>query len=656
MCEQLPLLAAALGPELASAGPLSEALELTSDEHPEVRAAAFDCGAALLAFCDEERRVTLLEPALRRTVAECLNSLQSPEMAESGGDHAPMVVLSRVAASLSFLFDRLRECGGLVGSLITETRMDGASLYDQLLLALARSPSIDHRCACTEALPAYASGLPHLPTLHACVKALREDDDVEIRQAVAGKLSEVAVALGPAAAAEVVLPLALSILEREPPETLLPLLTSLPTLVRVISPLGGQEGYRAPSPPCLSRLALGTQLLPLLLNLEAPLSSSWRAHHVLLLQYGTLTDYLEPQTLFTLVVPSLFAQLTTKIAAPNRLEAIRILCMQLRRLRTATQRAEVCGRLVRDLGNSDTYALRLNFTHVCGLLLDPSPPCGCSRQFFKAHHLHTSLLQLATDPVANVRLHVCGLLPALKRSLRLPADADALQNLHHAVVALQSDPARDVAHAAAAAEGSLRQLDMLTEGAPLRSSSGAEERRWEAEDGARLREEEALARAEQEALAEAKRRAADELAERARAAYSLKMAAGGGDVGRKSGDHQEHYRRNSRELASSASGPRSSRDTSGSGFSRATGAASSVKPGSTSPAQSARLDPRTSREVSYDAGMGHLGSGGSSSSSSIPASPALSGRRNSRGTVGDMLAPPSNHSGNSSARGRRTTH
>ena len=85
-------------------------------------------------------------------------------------------------------------------------------------------------------------------------------------------------------------------------------------------------------------------------------------------------------------------------------------------------------------------------------------PCGCSHVFFKAHGMHSAMLSLAADAVANVRLHLCSLLPTLKRTLRLPTDAEALQRLHHAVVALQSDRYRDVGTAAGAAEGTMSQV------------------------------------------------------------------------------------------------------------------------------------------------------------------------------------------------------
>ena len=58
---------------------------------------------------------------------------------------------------------------------------------------------------------------------------------------------------------------------------------------------------------------------------------------------------LEPATLQSLVLPALFAQLAPPSAVPVRREAVRVICMQLRRLRTATHRADACTRLVREL-------------------------------------------------------------------------------------------------------------------------------------------------------------------------------------------------------------------------------------------------------------------------------------------------------------------
>merc|ERR1719454_346297 len=152
--------------------------------------------------------------------------------------------------------------------------------------------------------------------------------------------------------------------------------------------------------------------------------------------------------------------------------------------------------------------MRLLYLYTCFLMLASTAPCGCSRQFFKAHALHEHMLDLAMDHVPNVRLKLVAMLPRLKRALRLPADAAALEKLHHAVVSLQADTAPDVRAAAVAAEQELHSVEVLTEGAPRRSllAIGGAAQAWivaeEEEDAARLREEEVLLCAEQDAAAE----------------------------------------------------------------------------------------------------------------------------------------------------------
>ena len=661
MCEQLQCIAAALPPEVVSSGPLAEALELTMDEHPGVRAAAFECGTALLGSCDASARATVLEPALRRVVAPCLLALDAPDAFVGVSGVGPSVgtppeeVLQRVAASLPKLFERLHACGALTDGSLDETRVEGVTIYERLVEAFARSVVTEHRLACVDALVAYASamaedggGVPR--RFSAIMRLLHQDAELCVRRALSASHVPVAVSLGPSGAAEAVLPLALSVLEREDPEVLLPLLGALPDLLALLAPLdaAGAASNVPAAPGCPSGYALGSQLLPLLLNLEMPITArpaSWRGSLTLLEQFGALTAYLEPGTLYSLVLPVLFGRLTTEAAAPVRLQAARVICLQLRRLRTASQRSEVCSRLVSQLGCAEAFSLRLLFTSVCGMLLVPRCPYGCSRAFFKAHHLHTALLNLASDPVPNVRLRVCELLPYLKRALRLPADADALQRLHHAVIELQSDSARDVRLGASKVTGLLRELDMSSDGSPLRRdslTSTPTDRQWEADDAARLGEEEALARSEHEALAESRRRAADELSERARAAYARKVAAvDTGALGRTRSCERGDGRRASRDLdpgdrlaamaqlGTALGTPATQRSTCGgsssssllqhSGSSGSSclggGAASQRSTAAGASSAPAGVRARLSRDVGFDPGMGHLAGNGSSGNS-----------------------------------------
>jgi serine/threonine-protein phosphatase 4 regulatory subunit 4 len=55
-----------------------------------------------------------------------------------------------------------------------------------------------------------------------------------------------------------------------------------------------------------------------------------------------------------------------------------------------------------------------------------------SKTFFKEYFFEF-VLELASDPVANVRLRLCRILPALKGLLKLPTDRNLLQQLDSSV-------------------------------------------------------------------------------------------------------------------------------------------------------------------------------------------------------------------------------
>ena len=69
-----------------------------------------------------------------------------------------------------------------------------------------------------------------------------------------------------------------------------------------------------------------------------------------------------------------------------------------------------------------------------------------SRQFFKEYFFE-SLLELALDPVPNIRLRLCPLLPKLKAHIKLPTDRNLLQQLESYVrKLLMNEEDRDVLH------------------------------------------------------------------------------------------------------------------------------------------------------------------------------------------------------------------
>ena len=247
------------------------------------------------------------------------------------------------------------------------------------------------------------------------------------------------------------------------------------------------------------------RLLPALVELDGRLSQShWRTSHALLSSLAVLVRCLDPALLHMQLLPALLRHTAAAAAAPNRQLAVRLLCQLHRRLRSTAQRAELCAWLVRELGQGRSYQQRLLYLDACALLLGDEEALACSRTLFKAQGMHFPATDLATDPVSNVRLKLCGLLLPLKRTLRLPADAQALELLHLGTVALQADPSRDVRAAAAAVQPALGSVEVLMEGAARRATAAGGARR-EALDAVLQAEEEALRSEEERASAERER-------------------------------------------------------------------------------------------------------------------------------------------------------
>ena len=357
--------------------------------------------------------------------------------------------------------------------------------------------------------------------VHAFMLLLANDADDDVVAAVAGALPPLASALtgaedgtAPFATRRLLLPPLLDLLATAPAAALDPLLDPFASLLDALT--AGEEDVEG------ARAEIAAQLVAPFRRLDELFAADWRRLHRL---YSTaawaIVEGADPTLLHAQLVPVLFERATADgAAAPTRELAAALLCRVLRRLRSAAQRDELCGRLVRELGRGATARRRLLFAYACRLLLAVDddaaavgkavelPPsmasaaCACSRHYFKARGFFDAMLDASRDAVPNVRLQLCALLPALKRALRLPGDGARLEKLTHAAVALKSDGARDVRAAAVEAEAALRLVEVLPEGAPLKAYGNNDERSAAEADAARYAEEEAVVRAEQEAAAE----------------------------------------------------------------------------------------------------------------------------------------------------------
>lgn len=115
-------------------------------------------------------------------------------------------------------------------------------------------------------------------------------------------------------------------------------------------------------------------------------------------------------------------------------------------------RLQVLVRIIRDFARSPSAPVRLIFPHVAAAALSTF-----SASFF-SQHLLPALLPLCADRVADVRVAAAPLLPAAKRTIRLPDGVADLEAVNTAAANLLMDPDRRVSAAARAMTAQLKAV------------------------------------------------------------------------------------------------------------------------------------------------------------------------------------------------------
>ncbi|TKC42517.1 hypothetical protein EI555_000998 [Monodon monoceros] len=116
-----------------------------------------------------------------------------------------------------------------------------------------------------------------------------------------------------------------------------------------------------------------------------------------------------------------------KNVLPVQKAASRTLCIFLRYNRKQEQRHEVIQKLIEQLGQGKSYWNRLRFLDTCEFIIEIF-----SKSFF-CKYFFLPAIELTHDPVANVRMKLCYLLPKVKSTLKIPADKHLLQQLEMCV-------------------------------------------------------------------------------------------------------------------------------------------------------------------------------------------------------------------------------
>ncbi|XP_027529685.1 serine/threonine-protein phosphatase 4 regulatory subunit 4 isoform X2 [Neopelma chrysocephalum] len=417
MCRQLEHIARGIGTELTKTVVLPELVELARDEGSSVRLAAFETLVNLLDMFDADDRSQTVLPLVK---SFCEKSFKADES---------------ILVSLSFHLGKL--CNGLYGIFTPEQHLRFLEFYKKLstlglqqenghndnqlhLQTLEQEKKyISVRKNCAYNFPAMIVFVDpknfHLE-LYSIFFCLCHDPEVPVRYTMAISFFEVAKLLN--SDVYTIHKELVTLLQDESLEVLDALVGHLPEILELMANRGENNGSE-------SKLLSIPDLIPALTTAEqrAATSLKWRTHEKLLQKYACLPHIISSDQIYYRFLHRMLTIILTNNVLPVQKAAARTLCIYLRYNRKQEQRHEVIQKLIEQLGQGKSYWNRLRFLDTCEFIMELF-----SKSFF-CKYFFLPVLELTHDPVANVRMKLCYLLPKVKSTLKIPTDKHLLQQL-----------------------------------------------------------------------------------------------------------------------------------------------------------------------------------------------------------------------------------
>ncbi|KAM9646447.1 serine/threonine-protein phosphatase 4 regulatory subunit 4 isoform 2-T2 [Trichechus inunguis] len=381
MCRQLENIAQGIGTELTKNVVLPELIELSRDEGSSVRIAAFETLVNLLDIFDADDRSQTILPLVK---SFCEKSFKADES---------------ILISLSFHLGKL--CHGLYGIFTPDQHLRFLEFYKKLCtLGLQQENGHNENQIPPQVLE-------------------QEKKYISVRKNCAynfpvSKLLNSGVYL--------IHKELITLLQDESLEVLDALIDHLPEILELMS-AGGESSVQE------NKLSTLPDLIPALTAAEqrAAASLKWRTHEKLLHKYACLPHVISSDQIYYRFLQRMFTIMMTNNVLPVQKAASRTLCIFLRYNRKQEQRHEVIQKLIEQLGQGKSYWNRLRFLDTCEFIIEIF-----SKSFF-CKYFFLPAIELTHDPVANVRMKLCYLLPKVKAALKIPADKHLLQQLEMCV-------------------------------------------------------------------------------------------------------------------------------------------------------------------------------------------------------------------------------
>uniref|UniRef100_A0A4W2HYK2 Serine/threonine-protein phosphatase 4 regulatory subunit 4 n=1 Tax=Bos indicus x Bos taurus TaxID=30522 RepID=A0A4W2HYK2_BOBOX len=380
MCRQLENIAQGIGTELTKSVVLPELIELSRDEGSSVRLAAFETLVNLLDIFD----TGIFTPDQHLRFLEFYKKLCTLGLQQENGHNENQIPPQILEQEKKYISVR-KNCA-----------------YNFPAMIVFVDPKNFHM------------------ELYSTFFCLCHDPEVPVRYTIAICFYEVSKLLN--SGVYLIHKELITLLQDESLEVLDALIDHLPEILELMS-TGGESSVQE------NKLSSLPDLVPALTAAEqrAAASLKWRTHEKLLQKYACLPQVISSDQIYYRFLQRMFTIMMTNNVLPVQKAASRTLCIFLRYNRKQEQRHEVIQKLIEQLGQGKSYWNRLRFLDTCEFIIEIF-----SKSFF-CKYFFLPAIELTHDPVANVRMKLCYLLPKVKSTLKIPADKHLLQQLEMCV-------------------------------------------------------------------------------------------------------------------------------------------------------------------------------------------------------------------------------
>jgi len=495
MCLQLDSVARGLGLEATKSAVLPELVELTSDEESRVRLAGLETVVNILSLLDEETCTETIVPLVIKFYHKAMKDEDQtlPAVAKNIGKLCHSLCKYLEDDDKRWFVDYYRKLCQYNGDSSKKRyqsdshRSSISSEHQAFNINAAEDPleTSDPYVKCRRnaaynmpAMALFCGPRYFRGELSSVFTLLCKDSNHHVRKCVAGGFHEVIKLLG--SYGHCVLQDFVQLLRDDHIQVLNSLVPNLPNSLQMIL---DAVSHLASEPREIG------EILPAMIDCEAVISYSndWRLQADVLESFSHLHHCFPSDILYQKMVPLMFRKLHFARALPVKQAASHTLLTLLRKNRRLNHRECICDKLISDFGEGRSFYHRTLFITICHQIMKQF-----SRSFFKTH-MFEAVINLTADPVPNIRLRVCPLLPKLKAALKLPSDRNLLQQLETGVRKMMlAEKDRDVCTAIQRAIDELEKTTVVIDSLPNKNmrEDDLEDRRKEEEEILLIEQEE----------------------------------------------------------------------------------------------------------------------------------------------------------------------